>query len=60
MQLGAGVVRAGEAPAAEANGWHAEVAPVLLHEQVCSRLGHAEQRMESRHSIDIDVSIPRK
>ena len=47
VQLRAGVVRAGEAPAAEADGRHVEVAAVLLDEQVGRGLGDAEQRVEA-------------
>ena len=58
VQLRAGVVGAGQAAAAEADRRHLEVAPVLLHEQVGRGLRHAEQRVQSCASIDIDVSMP--
>ncbi len=45
MQSRAGVVGAGEAATAEADGRHAEVAAVLLDEQVGRGLGDAEQRV---------------
>src|SRR5262245_65567760 len=38
VQLGAGVVRSGQTASPEADRGHAEVAPVLLHEQLRSRL----------------------
>ena len=45
VQLGAGVLGAGQAAAAEADGRHLEVAAVLLDQQVGGRLGDAEQRV---------------
>ena len=48
MQLGAGVVGAGQAAGAEADGGHVEVAAVLLDQQVGGRLGGAEQRVQGR------------
>ena len=45
MQLGAGVLGAGQAAAAEADGRHLEVAAVLLDQQVGGGLGDAEQRV---------------
>ncbi len=45
MQLDAGVVRAGQAAAAQAAGRHAEIAAVLLHHHVGGDLRRAEQRM---------------
>ena len=43
MQLDAGVIRPGQAAAAQAAGRHAEVAAVLLHHHVGGDLGRAEQ-----------------
>ena len=45
VQLRPGVVGAGQAAAAEADGRHVEVAAVLLHQQVGGRLRDAEQRV---------------
>ena len=50
MELRAGVVGAGQAAAAEGDGRHVEVAPVLLHQQVGGGLGDAEQRV--RRAVD--------
>ena len=50
MELRAGVVGAGQAAAAERDGRHVEVAPVLLHQQVGGGLGDAEQRV--RRAVD--------
>ena len=50
VELRAGVVGAGQAAAAERDGRHVEVAPVLLHEQVGGGLGDAEQRV--RRAVD--------
>ena len=47
MQPRAGMVRAGEAAAAEADGRHVEVAAVLLDEQVGRRLRGAEERVQA-------------
>ena len=47
VQLRAGVLRAGQAAAAEADGRHVEVAPVLLHHQVGGGLRDAEQRVHA-------------
>ena len=47
MQPRAGMVRAGEAAAAEADGRHVEVAPVLLDEQVGRGLRGSEERVEA-------------
>ena len=47
MELGARMVRAGEAAAAEAHGRHPEVAPVLLHHHVGGDLGGAEDRVHA-------------
>ena len=40
------VVGAGEAAAAKADRRDAEITPVLLDEQICGRLRHAEERVE--------------
>ena len=45
VQLDAGVVRAGQAAAAQAAGRHAEVAAVFLHHHVGGDLGGAEERV---------------
>ncbi len=45
VQLRARVIRTCEAAAAEADGGHVEVTPVLLHEQIRGRLGDAEERV---------------
>ena len=60
VQLGAGVLGAGQAAAAEGDGRHVEVAPVLLHQQVGRRLGDAEQRVgggvDRHRGVDATVS----
>ncbi len=48
VQLGAGVVGAGEAAGAEADRRHLEVAAVLLDQQVGRRLRGAEERVQGR------------
>ena len=45
VEFDAGVVRTGEATAAETAGWHAEVAPVFLDHHVGGNLGGPEERM---------------
>ena len=45
VQLDAGVVRSGEAAAAQAAGGHVEVASVFLHDDVGRGLGCAEERV---------------
>ena len=45
VQLDAGVIRAGEAAAAQAAGGHAEIAAVLLHHDVAGDLRRAEERV---------------
>ena len=60
MQLRAGVLRAGQAAAAKADGRHVEVAPVLLHEQVGRGLRDAEQavRAEVDRHLEVDAAVP--
>ena len=53
MQLDARVGRAGEAAAAQGAGAHAEVAPVLLHEDVRRDLRRAKDRV--RRLVDAEV-----
>ena len=43
VQFGSGMGRSGQAPAAEAPGFHAEVAPVFLHQQIARHFGNSEQ-----------------
>ena len=62
MQLGARVVRAGQAAAPEADRRHAEVAAVLLDEQVGRRLGRAEEAVHRRvdpHRLVDSVGVGR-
>ena len=54
VQLDAGVIRPGEAAAAQAAGRHAEVAAVLLHHDVGRDLRRAEQRV--LRLVDREVS----
>ena len=58
VQLGTRVVRAREAAAAEADRRHAEVAPVLLHEEVRRRLRRAEEAVHASHRSGSVSSMP--
>ena len=60
MQLGAGVIGAGQAPATEADRPHLEVAAVFLHQYVSRHLRGAEeavQRLVDRHVLADSVAV---
>ena len=54
MELSPGVVRLGEAAAAERYSFHSKISSVLLHQEFCCHLRHSKQAMHrvvDRHSF---------